>query len=75
MAAGMDAVTPLGGPPPGLLADSAARANGRFEPAALDLDRIEHQIEKSLVSKVHRLIDEFPERAVEVIRAWMAEGR
>ena len=58
----------------GAVAGGVAAEDGRFHPAILDVDEIEGRVEKSLLRKVHRLIDEFPERAVEVIRAWMAEG-
>ena len=60
--------------------DAAQPDNGtaddveRFSPAILDLDRIHDQVEKSLVKKVQKLVEEFPERALEVIRGWMAEG-
>lgn len=39
----------------------------------LDLDGIEGKISTSLTTKVRRLVDEHPDRALEVIRAWMAE--
>lgn len=55
-------------------ADGAAAEDGRFDPAVLDVEAIERKVEKSLVRKVHKLIDDFPERAVEVIRGWLAEG-
>jgi len=51
----------------------AGAENGHFNPAILDFDEVERRVEKSLVRKVRKLIDEFPERALEVIRAWMAE--
>ena len=54
--------------------DRAAVENGRFHPAILDLDQMEIRVEKSLVKKVRKLIEDFPDRALEVIRAWMAEG-
>ncbi len=51
-----------------------AGENGHFSPAILDFDRIEDRVEKSLLKKVQKLVEEFPERALEVIRGWMAEG-
>ena len=48
--------------------------NGRFHPAILDLEQMENRVEKSLVKKVRKLIEDFPDRALEVIRGWMAEG-
>ena len=39
----------------------------------LDLDKIDGQISGSLTAKVRKLIDDHPDRALEVIRAWMAE--
>ena len=47
---------------------------GRSAPTVIDVDRIEERVEKSLVHKVRKLVEDFPERALEVIRAWMAEG-
>ena len=52
----------------------AAVENGRFHPAILDLEQMENRVEKSLVKKVRKLIEDFPDRALEVIRGWMAEG-
>ena len=40
----------------------------------IDVDCIEERVKKSLVHKVRKLVEDFPERALEVIRAWMAEG-
>ena len=40
----------------------------------IDVDRIEERVGKSLVPKVRKLVEDFPEQALEVIRAWMAEG-
>ena len=54
--------------------DGAAPDGERFSPAILDSDRMHDQIEQSLVKKVRKLIEDFPERALEVIRGWMAEG-
>lgn len=58
--------------------DSAAgesvRVNSRFNPAVIDLDRIEGRVEKSLVRKVRKLVEDFPDEALLVIRGWMAQG-
>ncbi len=60
--------------------DAAQFRNGaaadveRFSPAILDSDRMHDRIEQSLVKKVRKLVEDFPERALEVIRGWMAEG-
>ena len=51
-----------------------ASGQGRSAPMVIDVDRIEERVEKSLVHKVRKLVEDFPERALEVIRAWMAEG-
>ena len=51
-----------------------AVGQGRFAPAVIDFDRIESRVEKPLARKVRKLVEDFPERALEVIRAWMAEG-
>ena len=54
--------------------DGRAAGQGRSAPTVIDIDRIEERVEKSLVHKVRKLVEDFPERALEVIRAWMAEG-
>ena len=54
--------------------DGRAAGQGRSAPPVIDIDRIEERVEKSLVHKVRKLVEDFPERALEVIRAWMAEG-
>ncbi len=54
--------------------EGRASGQGRFAPRVIDVDRIEERVEKSLVHKVRKLVEDFPERALEVIRAWMAEG-
>lgn len=41
----------------------------------LDVEAIESRVERSLVKKVRRLIDDFPERALDVVRGWIAEDR
>ena len=48
---------------------------GRLAPSALDVEAIESRVEQSLVKKVRRLVDDFPERALDVVRGWMAEDR
>ncbi len=65
MPAVMDAAQPRNG---------AAADVERFSPAVLDSDRIHDQIEQSLVKKVQKLVEDFPERTLEVIRGWMAES-
>jgi hypothetical protein len=52
---------------------NAAAGDGNYAPAALDLEAIESRVQQSLVRKVRRLTDDFPERAIEVIRVWMAD--
>ena len=57
---------------------SGPGANGAeipFHPSVIDIARIEGGLEKSLLGKVRKLVDNFPERALEVIRCWMAEDR
>ena len=54
--------------------EGKASGQGRSAPTVIDVDRIEERVEKSLVHKVRKLVEDFPERALEVIRAWMAEG-
>ena len=51
----------------------AAFENGCFNPPILGLEQIENRVEKLLVKKVRKLIEDLPDRALEVIRAWMAE--
>ena len=48
--------------------------NSRFNPSVLDLDRIEGRVKKSLVRKVRKLVEDFPDQALIVIRGWMAQG-
>ena len=57
-------------------ANVEGRASGqsRSAPTVINVDRIEERVEKSLAHKVRKLVEDFPERALEVIRAWMAEG-
>lgn len=55
-------------------AAAPAVSQGRSAPTVIDFDRIENRVEKSLVRKVRKLVEDLPERALEVIRAWMAEG-
>ena len=47
--------------------------NARFSPSVLDVVRIERRVEKSLAKRVGRLIDEFPDRALRIVRDWMAK--
>ena len=54
--------------------EGRASGQGRSAPTVIDVDRIEERVEKPLVHKVRKLVENFPERALEVIRAWMAEG-
>lgn len=49
--------------------------NARFNPSVLDVVRIERRVENSLAKRVGRLIDEFPDRALMIVRGWMAEGK
>ena len=65
MSAVMDPAQPRNG---------AAADVERFSPAILDSDRMHDQVEQSLVKKVQKLVKDFPERTLEVIRGWMAEG-
>jgi flagellar biosynthesis/type III secretory pathway M-ring protein FliF/YscJ len=53
--------------------EGKASGQGRSAPTVIDVDRIEERVEKSLVHKVRKLVEDFPEQASEVIRAWMAE--
>ena len=39
----------------------------------IDVKGIEGNINNSLLNKVQRLIEDHPDRALEVIRGWMAE--
>ncbi len=48
--------------------------NSRFNPSVLDLGRIEGRVEKSLIRKVRKLVEDFPDQALIVIRGWMALG-
>ncbi len=50
------------------------RFNPNFNPGVIDLDRIEGRVKKSLLRKVRKLVDEFPDQALMVIRGWMAQG-
>ena len=60
--------------PAGMDAGQPADENGRFNPAVLDFDRVEERVEKSFLKGVQKLVEDFPERSLEVIRGWMAEG-
>ena len=64
---------------PAVLNASATGTDGTdegipFYPSVLDPARIEGRLDKSLFRKVCKLVDDFPDRALEVIRVWMAEG-
>ncbi len=39
----------------------------------VDLDGVEGKISGSLTAKVRKLVDDHPDRALDVIRAWMAQ--
>ena len=54
--------------------EGRASGQGRSAPTVINVDRIEERVEKSLVHKARKLVEDFPEEALEVIRAWMAEG-
>jgi hypothetical protein len=54
--------------------DAQGVENSRFNPSVLDLDRIEGRVGKSLVRKVRKLVEDFPDQALIVIRGWMAQG-
>ena len=54
--------------------EGRASGQGCSAPTVIDVDRIKERVEKSLVHKVRKLVEDFPEQALEVIRAWMAEG-
>ena len=54
--------------------DRAAIENGRFHPAILDFEQMESRVEKSLVRKVRKLVEDFPDQALIVIRGWMVQG-
>lgn len=56
------------GPPAGFPGDGDT-----FPAPSLDIDGIEGRIERSLVRKVQKLIADHPDRALEVIRAWLWE--
>jgi len=63
----------------GMAADAAPAGHqaeaGERPTSALDVDAIESRVERSLARKVRRLIDDFPERALDVVRGWLAEDR
>ncbi|HJO75363.1 MAG TPA: hypothetical protein QGH84_09180 [Rhodospirillales bacterium] len=54
--------------------EEAAVEDARFNPSVLDVEQIERRVEKGLVKRVGKLIDEFPDRTLRVVRDWMAEG-
>ncbi len=55
-------------------AGESARVNPSFNPGVIDFDRIEGRVEKSLIRKVRKLVEDFPDQALMVIRGWMAQG-
>jgi len=48
-----------------------------FVPAEnlIDVEGIEGRLNNSLLVKVQRLVQNYPDRALDVIRGWMAEPR
>ncbi len=54
--------------------DAQGVESSRFNPSVLDLDRIGGRVKQSLVRKVRKLVEEFPDQALIVIRGWMAQG-
>ncbi|MEK9722599.1 MAG: hypothetical protein VW405_03830, partial [Rhodospirillaceae bacterium] len=42
--------------------------------ADIDVAGVSGRIDRSLANKVRKLVDDHPDRALEVIRGWMAEG-
>jgi hypothetical protein len=65
--------TPKGDADMAAAIDPARREAGP-EPAAFDPETIDSRVEQSLVRKVRRLMDDFPEQSLDVVRGWMAEG-
>jgi flagellar biosynthesis/type III secretory pathway M-ring protein FliF/YscJ len=55
--------------------NTATNAASTRDPAGLDAEAIGSRVERSLTTKVGKLIDDFPERAIEVVRGWLAEDR
>jgi len=41
---------------------------------AIDVAGVSGRLDRSLVSKVRKLVDDHPDQALEVIRGWMAES-
>lgn len=56
---------------------ASAEAAAAPVPSALLIDpaRIAAEIDSALVVRVRRLVEKYPDRALSVVRAWMAEGR
>lgn len=52
-------------------------SNAAPVPSALLIDpaRIEAEIDSALVTRVRRLVEKYPDRALAVVRTWVAEGR
>ncbi len=40
-----------------------------------DAAEVESRVERSLVKRVRKLVDDFPERSLDVVRVWMADDR
>lgn len=59
-------------PPPNPCTPSMIARDGD-ELVEIDVAGISGRIDQSLVNKVRKLVDDHPDRALEVIRAWMAE--
>ncbi len=49
-----------------------AAENTRSNSSVLDVVKIERRVEKSLAKRVGKLVDEFPDRTLRVVRDWMA---
>lgn len=47
-------------------------APGRFQ--EISVDGVSGRIDRSLINRVRRLVTDYPDRAIEVLRTWMAEG-
>jgi len=62
---------------PAIIDEAPAKASPvdtrNFSPAVLDMDEVDERVEKSILKKARKLVDVFPERALHVIRGWMAE--
>jgi len=65
----------MNAPAPGTEGAAVPFAPSVLDQPVLDPGRIEGRIKNSLLRKVRKLVDDFPDQALIVIRAWMAEGR